>query len=100
MVWSSDNMLSGKAAKDVEVDRIRDAKRVVAVHVDGFLKARRHAAIYTPPWDADGDGIMARSQNEFWLWGHPTVRVAFAQGGNPRAMARVLRKVADLLDGP
>ena len=51
-------------------------------------------------YDEDGDSIVARAIADFPTHGVGLVRTVFAKGTDPSFAARVLRKFADMLDGP
>lgn len=51
-------------------------------------------------WDGDGDSIIARAEQHFGCEGEGIVQTIFAQGTDPALVARVLRKFADMLEGP
>lgn len=51
-------------------------------------------------WDADGDSIIVESASRFLYQGSASVVVEFARGTSPDLVARVLRKYAEMLEGP
>ena len=51
-------------------------------------------------WDADGDSVVSCAEPLFRMEGEALIQASFAQGTDPRFAARILRKFADMLDGP
>jgi hypothetical protein len=67
------------------------------VVIEGYPKACGYGAL-DDSWDDDGDSIHACYEDAFWWDGHPAVRVAFCQGTDPLLVARMLRKMAGMLE--
>lgn len=80
------------------IEEIYAGDFVSAIHFDGW-REESCAGLLDPVWDADGDCITAHSKACF-QGDERAVRVTIAQGADPRGVARVLHKVADMLEGP
>lgn len=90
---------------DVENERqdaiatIEDGDHVQAVQIEGYVQATGQGGL-EDYWDHDGDSIMARPRHQFVDDGHPIVTVNFRQGTDALLVARMLRKIAQMLEGP
>lgn len=84
--------------RDYLKEHDNDECEVVAViNMVGYLP-RPDGPEDTVPFDTDGHGIAAWAMFDFWLESDPVLRVQIPQGADPRLMASMLRKMADMVE--
>jgi hypothetical protein len=88
-----------REARRWAIDEIRGGEHVETVEIQGYAEGCGYGTL-DDIWDEDGDGIYACFQHAFMSDGYPVVRVAFPQGMDPLRVARMLRKMARMLERP
>jgi len=85
--------------RGLALEAVRDSAFVAAIRMEMWPKPVGYGAL-DDCYDEDGDSIVARSTGWFPVDGEGLVQAVFAQGSDPKLVPRVLRKFAEMLDGP
>lgn len=89
---------SREARRDL-IQVIKESQVVDTIRLEAWLRSCGYGFL-DDEWDQDGDSIVVTCEKTFPLEGDGIVQASFAQGADPQFVARVLRKMADMLESP
>jgi hypothetical protein len=86
-------------SRECKLDKIETSTPIRGVKMEAIPEAVGYGFL-DDAWDDDGDSIVVHAEYLFHTDGEGMVQTVFAQGSGPLYVARVLRKFADMLEGP
>jgi hypothetical protein len=89
----------GEFSRECEIHKIEGAVPIRGVKMEAIPESVGYGFL-DDAWDDDGDSIIAHAEYLFHIDGEGLVQTVFAQGSDPLYVSRVLRKFADMLEGP